>query len=150
MESMLYVWIVLLVVLIIVEAATAQMVTIWFAVGALAALLANIFGAELWLQFALFAVVSAISLALTRPIVKKMTKRSVKPTNADRAIGQDAVVLETINNLESTGQASVNGAVWTARSSDNSVIEKGETVTVDRIEGVKIIVSRKNAPVNNN
>ncbi len=136
-------WAVALVALLIVEGATAQLVTIWFACGALAALIAAIFGAKLWLQVTLFIVVSGVTLAATRPLVKKVTKRKSTPLNADRCIGQTAIVTQKIDNVMGTGEAKVSGTVWTARSADDSVIEEGKTVSVEKIEGVKLIVKEK-------
>lgn len=140
--TMLIFWIVLLIVLIVVEAVTAQMVTIWFAAGAVAAIAAELLGAQVWLQWTVFIVVSVIALVATRPLVRKLTKTRVQPTNADRVIGQAAVVTEEIDNIAAKGQVSVGGAVWTARSSDGSVIGKDEKVTVENIEGVKLIVKK--------
>ena len=140
--TMLIFWIVLLIVLIVVEAVTAQMVTIWFAAGAVAAIAAELLGAQVWLQWTVFIVVSVIALVATRPLVRKLTKTRVQPTNADRVIGQAAVVTEEIDNIAAKGQVSVGGAVWTARSSDGSVIGKDEKVTVEKIEGVKLIVKK--------
>ena len=142
--AMMIFWIVLLVVLIIVEAVTAQLVTIWFAAGAAAALIAELCGLEQWLQWVVFIAVSAIALIATRPLVRKVTKKAVQPTNADRCIGQTAVVTEDINNIEGRGQVHVNGITWTARSSDGTVFKKDERVTVEKIEGVKLIVKAQN------
>lgn len=140
--AMLIFWVVLLIVLIVVEAVTAQMVTIWFAAGALSAIVAERLGAQMWLQWVVFIAVSAIALVLTRPLAKKLTKTNAQPTNADRCIGKTAVVTETVNNIEAKGQVSVDGTIWTARSSDGSVIEKSEKVTVEKIDGVKLIVKK--------
>lgn len=139
-KEFIILWAVALVLLLIVEGATAQLVTIWFAAGALVALIAALFGAPLWLQVALFIIVSGVTLAATRPLVKKITKRKAQALNADRCIGETAVVTETIDNIRATGAVKVGGVVWTARSSDGSVIEEGKTVTVEKIEGVKAIV----------
>ncbi len=141
--TMLIFWIAMLVILIVVEAVTAQMVTIWFAAGAAAALVAEILGAEVWLQWIIFVAVSAITLVATRPLVRKLTKTKVQPTNADRCIGQTAIVVEDIDNIEGKGQVHVNGVVWTARSSDGAVFKKDERVTVEKIDGVKLIVKSK-------
>ncbi len=140
--SMLIFWVVLLIVLIVIEAVTAQMVTIWFAAGAVAAIVAELLGAQVWLQWVVFIVVSVIALIVTRPVVRKLTRTRVQPTNADRCIGQVAVVTEEIDNIAAKGRVSVNGTVWTARSSDGTVIEKDEKVTVEKIEGVKVIVKK--------
>lgn len=142
--AMMIFWIVLLVVLIIVEAVTAQLVTIWFAAGAAAALIAELCGLQQWLQWVIFIAVSAIALVATRPLVRKVTNKTVQPTNADRCIGQTAVVTEDIDNIEGKGQVHVNGVTWTARSSDGSVFRKDERVTVEKIEGVKLIVKAQN------
>lgn len=138
--TMLIFWIVLLILLIVVEAVTAQMVTIWFAAGAAAAIVAELLNAQVWLQWVVFIAVSAIALVATRPLVRKLTKTRVQPTNADRCIGQTAVVTQEIDNVAGRGQVHVNGITWTARSADGSVIGKDEKVTVEKIDGVKLIV----------
>lgn len=138
--AMLIFWVVLLILLIVVEAATAQMVTIWFAAGAAGATVAELLGAQVWLQWVVFIAVSAVALVVTRPLVRKLTKAKIQPTNADRCIGQTAVVTEEIDNIAAKGQVNVNGIIWTARSSDGSVIEKDAKVTVEKIDGVKLIV----------
>ncbi len=142
--AMMIFWIVLLVVLIIVEAVTAQLVTIWFAAGAAAALVAELCGLQQWLQWVIFIAVSAVALVATRPLVQKITKKTVQPTNADRCIGETAVVTEEIDNIKGKGQVHVNGVTWTARSSDGTVFKKDERVTVEKIEGVKLIVKAQN------
>lgn len=141
---MMIFWIVLLVIFIIIEAATAQLVTIWFAVGSAAALVANVLNAPDWLQWVVFIVVSVIVIFGTRPFVKKITKQKSLPTNADRCIGQTAVVTEEIDNIAGKGSVRINGVVWTARSEDGSVIKDDERVTVIKIEGVKLIVKSNN------
>ncbi|MDO4154201.1 MAG: NfeD family protein [Clostridia bacterium] len=137
------IWIVLLVLFLILEAATVQLVSAWFALGALCALLANLCGVGVVWQVVLFLVVSAICLIATRPLVKKMTATKIQKTNADRCIGAEAVVLEEINNLKSTGLVKAMGNTWTARSEDGSVIPKDAVVIVRKMEGVKLIVSQQ-------
>ena len=141
--NMYIVWAVALVAFGIFEGLTAQLVSIWFVVGSAAALGATALHAPLWVQLVVFFGVSLIVLAITRPIVKKRLQKGLEKTNADRCIGQDAVVIEEINNLEATGQVKADGKVWTARSSVNSVIPEGSIVTVDKIEGVKLLVTPK-------
>lgn len=140
--TMLVLWIALLIAFIVAEAVTVQLTTVWFALGSLAALIANLCSAPVWLQWVIFAAVSLVALAVTRPFVKKLTVKRIQPTNADRFIGQQGVVEETIDNTEGKGLVRVKGAVWTARSTDGAVIEKGSSVTVDRIDGVKLMVSK--------
>ena len=140
MKSLIIMWAVAFVLLLIVEGATAQLVTIWFAAGALVALIAAALKAPLWLQIALFVVVSAITLVATRPIVRKITNRKAENLNAERIVGRQAIVTERIDNLEGTGAVKVDGLIWTARSADDSVFEQGSRVTIEKIEGVKAIV----------
>lgn len=141
--SMMIVWLVLLIVFVIVEAVTVQLVSAWFAVGALAGLIAYFCGANLTIQFVVFLAVSIICFIFTRPLVKKFTATKIQPTNADSCIGKEAVVLEAINNIEATGQVKVNGNVWSARSEDSSIISAGDIVIIRKIEGVKLIVYKK-------
>lgn len=133
-------WAVILVALVIVEAATVQLVTIWFAVGAFAALIAAVFGASVTLQIILFVAVSLTALIITRPIVKKRINQQSQPLNADRNIGQIAVVTEEIDNIKATGKARINGMDWTARSENEEIIFPGKNVEIVKIEGVKLIV----------
>lgn len=139
---MLWIWIGLIVIFVIVEAATVQLVTVWFAVGGIAGLIAYTFGLEIWMQILIFAVVSAVALAVTRPFVKRFTKGRKQPTNADRYIGQEATVTEPISNELSKGAVRIGGLEWTARTVDNSEVDKGERVSVEAIEGAKLLVKR--------
>ncbi|MBR0415162.1 MAG: NfeD family protein [Clostridia bacterium] len=133
-------WAAAILVFAVLEGLTVQLVSIWFVLGSVAALIAALCGASFTVQVVLFAAVSVISLLLTRPFVKKWLKIKAESTNADRCIGARAVVTETIDNLAATGQVKVQGAVWSARSASGAVVETGQTVTVKRIEGVKLIV----------
>ncbi len=135
-----WLWLIALVVFAVVEAATAGLVCIWFAVGALAALLAGLFGAGIVAQVVVFAVVSAAALAATRPLVRRMTAGKAVATNADRVLGAAAKVTETIDNENSRGAVYVDGKTWTARSADGSAIHAGERVEVTAMEGVKLFV----------
>lgn len=93
------VWIGLIVIFLVIEGLTAGLVTIWFAVGALAALIAAMFHAPLWLQLVWFFVISIAAFAVTRPLVKKYVNGRTQPTNADMLIGQECLVTEDIDNL---------------------------------------------------
>lgn len=140
LSNMSIVWVVLMVVFLVVEAATAGLTCIWFAIGSLAALIAALFDAQLWLQIVWFLVISFVTLYFTRPLVKKYVNSRSQPTNADMVIGKEALVTEDIDNVEATGAVSVDGKVWTARSADGGRIKSGAVVSVLRIEGVKLIV----------
>lgn len=139
---MVYFWAALTVILVVVEALTVQLVTIWFAVGSLAAVIANLAGANAIWQSIIFVAVSLIVLVLTRPYVKKAIEKRAVPTNADRCIGMEAIVCEKIDNRAGQGQVKISGVTWTARSEDDSVIETDEIVIVRKIEGVKVIVEK--------
>ncbi len=141
-EYMVWVWLALLVLFIITEIATVQLTTIWFAGGALVSMLLAAFGVKsITIQIIAFLTVSIVLLIATRPIVKKHINKKSQPTNADRSIGQNAVVTEEINNLLGKGTAKINGVEWTARSENGDIIPTGSTVTVIRIDGVKLIVN---------
>ena len=143
MEKILIFWIALAVAFGIIEAATAQIVTIWFAVGAIGAIVANLLGAKFLVQFLVFVALSVLTLVVARPFLVKFTKTKVQPTNLDMCIGQEALVLEEINNTNGTGQAKIRGNIWTARSKTGNVIPKDTVVIVDSIDGVKLIVTEK-------
>ncbi len=140
---MLWIWIALIVIFVIVEIATVQLVTVWFAIGSVAGLIAYAFKLDIWLQLLIFAVVSAIALAATRPFVKKFTEGHKQPTNADRYIGEEAFVTERIENALAKGVVKIGGLEWTARSADNEIFEVGEKVTVEAIDGAKLIVGHR-------
>ena len=134
-----YVWLALLIVFVVIEAVTASLVTIWFAAGALAALIVSLFGLPEWACLIVFLTVSVASLVLTRPLVRKKLKPSIVATNADTVVGQTAVVEEKIDNTAETGSVLISGNRWMARSADGEVFDQGQQVVVDRIEGVKVI-----------
>lgn len=138
-------WLCAMIVLGIMEAATVGLVCIWFAGGALAALIAAALSAPVWLQVVVFFVVSAGLLALFRPFARKFVNSKGTATNVDANIGKTAVVIEPIDNLRGTGRVMIGSVDWTARSTDGSVIEKDALVRVLRIEGVKVCVERISA-----
>lgn len=135
-------WLALLIVFAVLEASTVSLVSIWFMGGALTALIAALCGAEIWLQIILFFVVSIALLLCLRPLSKKLLKKRKVATNADSNIGKTAVVTETIDNLRGTGAVKISGVEWSARSVDDSVLEKDAVVRILRIEGVKVCVER--------
>lgn len=137
------VWLIVMVVFIVVECFTYQLMSIWMAVGALAAVIANKLGADLTVQIVVFVVTSVVLIACTRPFFSKVVKTKKEKTNADNIIGKTAVVQNTIDNLKNAGTVKISGMEWTARAEDNSVIEAGEAVEILRIEGVKVIVRKK-------
>ena len=132
-------WLGLAVVLSIVEAVTAGLVTIWLVLGALAAWVCALVGLSFLFQLFVFLIVSYASLVITRPIVKKWLSHKTVKTNADRFVGQVGLVIEKI---EGTGQVKVGGQIWSAIPSDGDVIELGTRVRINAITGVKLVVSQ--------
>ena len=136
-------WLVLTVLFAVIEGVTPQLVSIWFAGGSLCAMIVSLFGAPLWVDIAVFVGVSALLLILTRPLIKKRWGPKVVRTNADAAIGKDAIVTARIDNVEGTGLVNLGGQIWSARSENGDPIDEGATVLVKRIEGVKLIVTKE-------
>lgn len=134
-------WLILFVLLLIVEILTMGLTTIWFAAGALVAILASVIGFSLPVQVIVFLIVSVVTLILTRPLVMKYFNKDRLRTNADRLIGQQAVVLEEIDTLRAKGRVEINGQEWSAKTADpDMVIPEGRTVLVEAIQGVKLVV----------
>lgn len=140
-QDIVMVWAILIVVFLIVEGATAGIASIWFALGALVALISVFLGAPVWLQITLFIVVSAVTLFFTRPLARKYVNKRTQPTNADRVIGMTATVTEPVDNIAGKGYVSVGGRLWPARSATGEPIEKDVPVTVKSIDGIKLIVA---------
>ena len=134
-------WLGLMVLFLIMEANTVSVVSIWFAVGALVALVTSLLGGQLWLQVVLFFAVSAGLLACLRPVAKKYFKPRLTKTNVDAVIGTQGYITDAVDNLNGKGSVKLGAMEWTARSSDGSIIPQGTLVKVDRIEGVKAFVT---------
>ena len=142
------VWLLLLVVFLAAEAATVSMVSLWFAVSALVALLVALLGGPGWLQGTLFLVISAVLLALLRPLVKRYVTPRITATNVDSVIGSTGLVTTAIDNVSAAGQVKLGAMEWTARSTSGQLIPVGTRVRVDKIEGVKVYVSPAEVPAN--
>ena len=139
---MVTIWIAAAVIFIAVEAATVGLISIWFAFGAVAALVSTFLGGEIWLQIVVFLIVSAAAMYITKPIVKKYVNPRKKPTNADRLFAMVGLVTEEIDNIANTGTIAISGQTWTARSQTGENIAVGEKVQPVSIEGVKLIVAK--------
>ena len=136
------VWLVLLLLFAGGEAVSVGLTSIWFAAGALAALVAAVLGGALWIQITLFLAVSILCMAAVRPLAKKHLNSKVEHTNADRVIGAEAQVTEDIDNIHGKGAVIIRGMTWSARSQDGAPIPTGTLVKVLRIEGVKVFVEQ--------
>lgn len=141
MDWMAILWLGLLIACLLIEMQTVAIVSLWFSVGALAALIANVFHAPLGLQIGLFAGISVLMLLLLRPVLRKFVDPKIVKTNVDALIGQKCYVTAEIDNLNAAGQIKLNGMEWTARSTSGEKIPAGTLVMVDKIEGVKAFVS---------
>lgn len=135
------VWLAILIAMLVVEANTITLVSLWFAFGALASLIASLLGAEIWLQAVLFLGVSAVLLACLRPLVRKHLTPRITRTNVDSVVGTQGFVTADIDNISAAGQVKLGAMYWTARSTSGEPIPEGTLVRVDRIEGVKVFVS---------
>ena len=137
----LIIWLVLMVVFLIAEAQSVTMVSLWFAAGALGALIAELCGAELWLQIVIFFALSIVLLASLRPIARKYFTPRIVKTNVDSVIGQTCLVTADIDNITAQGQVKLGAMEWSARSTSGEAIAAGTLVKVDKIEGVKAFVT---------
>lgn len=144
MEAIL--WLVLTLVLLGIESVSVALVSIWFAAGALAAMVVSLFSLELWVQVVVFLAVSCVALALLRPLARKYFTPKLTKTNVDAVIGSVGKVTQTIDNVSATGQVKLGAMDWTARSSDGETIPEGALVRVERIEGVKVFVVPAEVP----
>ena len=141
MNEMLIFWLVLLIVAIVAEVMTMGLTTIWFAGGALVAILAAVLHAPIWLQIVLFFLVSLLLLAFTRPVAVKYFNKDRVRTNVESMVGRQAVVTGEIDNIQGIGQVTLSGQEWSARSTDDRVrIPVGSVVDVVSVSGVKLIV----------
>ena len=135
-------WLIFAVILGVVEACTVQLVAIWFAIGALVAIVPALMGATLWVQFFVFIGVAFLTLVATRPFVKKVIHVNHVHTNADSVIGKIGIVQQEINNDLGQGRVSVSGLDWAARSEEGEIFPVGEKVLIKAIHGVTLTVDR--------
>ena len=135
------IWLILMVAFLLTEAATVAMVSLWFAAGSLAAMVASLLGAPIWLQVALFLAVAAVLLASLRPLVRKHFTPRLSRTNVDAIVDSQGYVTSDIDNVAATGTVKLGAMEWTARSAVGSPIPRGTLVKVEKIEGVKAFVS---------
>lgn len=142
--SLTTIWLIIFVACVAVEIASMGLTTIWFAGGALIAAISAALGAPLWLQFVLFVAISLLLLFFTRPVAVKYFNKDRVKTNAESLIGQQAIVISEINNLQGIGQVTVGGQEWTARTiQENVILPVGAVVIIRAINGVKLMVESK-------
>ena len=141
-----FIWLGVMVLFLIVEAATVTMVSLWFAGGALAALVVALLDGSWLLQIIAFLVVSAGLLALLRPLARKHFTPKLVKTNVDSVIGTEGYVTADIDNVAATGKCKLGAMEWTARSATGEKISTGTLVKVEKIEGVKAFVTPVEVP----
>ena len=136
------IWLIIMVVMLIIEAATTALATVWFAAGALVAMIMDLCGAHHNLQIIVMAAVSVVTFVICmiwiRPKLESLRRANIQRTNADRLIGREGIVIVPVDPMEGKGQVKVDGQVWSAKS--ESAIAEGKKVTVRAIEGVKLVV----------
>ena len=136
------IWLIVFVVMLIIEAVTTALATVWFAAGALVAMIMDLCGAPIKLQIIVMAAVSVVTFLICmiwiRPKLESLRRANVQRTNADRLIGMEGVVIVPVNPVEGKGQVKVEGQVWSAKAERE--ISEGTKVTIRAIEGVKLIV----------
>lgn len=137
----IWIWLILAVLFLVAEAVTVTTVSLWFAGGSLAALFVALLGGSWGLQVGIALAVSAVLLALLRPIVKKHFTPKLHRTNIDAIIGTQGYVTAEIDNVSATGAVKLGAMEWTARAAQGATIPKGTLVKVERIEGVKVFVT---------
>lgn len=134
-------WLVFMIAFVAFEGVTVQLVSIWFAIGAVGGAIVSGIGGPFWLQLVVFLAASILVLFLGRPFLSARLAKARQSTNADRVIGMTGVVLQDVDNIWETGRVKANGLDWTARSASGVLIPKGVMVTVAAIDGVKLIVN---------
>ena len=139
---MIVFWIVVLAASLILEAATFALISIWFAAGAVGALIAATAGVPVIWQFVIFAFLAGLLLIFTRPLLKKLFPSKFIPTNSELEVGKTAVVIETIDNASGKGRVRLGGVNWAAVSSSGDSIGEGEVVRVKEVRSAKLIVER--------
>ena len=142
MDKDMILWFVLFLVFLVIEVATVSLTCIWFALGALLALILSLFDVPILIQFIVFAIVSIVLMIFTKPVLSRKLLANREKTNYESVIGQSAKVVEEINNIDNKGTVMLNGLEWTARSVDDRVIGVDTIVEVVKVEGVKVIVKK--------
>ncbi|MBR4618250.1 MAG: NfeD family protein [Bacilli bacterium] len=137
---MVWFWFIVLLIMILLEISTVNLVSIWFAIGAFVSCILAYFNDNYILQIIVFLLVSIIMLLLIKPFTKKIKKSPKVATNLDRVIGMEGIVTEEISKNK-IGEVKVDGKKWSAISTQT--IEKGTVVKIDEIDGVKLIVKKE-------
>ena len=141
-SNMSFIWLSIVIVLTILELITTQLVSIWFVIAGIVALVVSLFIDSIFVQIAIFVVLTVLLLIVTKPMVKRIMNFKKTSTNSDKNIGRKAFVTAEINNKEGTGEVKIDSMFWTARSVDDTIIPKNSEVIIEGIRGVKLIVKK--------
>ncbi len=142
-DNMILFWLIAIVALTVIEIASVQLVSIWFAIASVCAMIAALCGAPLLVQWIVFLVVSIVLLIVSRPIYKKFIKKDMVETNAQLDVGKKAVVIEDIDAKKMTGRVRLNGVDWSAKCSSDEYVPAGTDVIVEKIDGTTLIVKEE-------
>lgn len=134
-------WLILFILSIIIELLTINLVSIWLSLGALAALIAYLLNAPIFIQIIVAIFITTLTLLLVRPLSKKYLNQKIIPTNLDLLIGKKALVTKDILPDE-YGEVKVSNQYWLAKSISDTPIHVNQHVTIERIDGVKLIVKK--------
>ncbi len=135
-------WIAIAVIAVVLESCTTQLISIWFALSAVVTAVVAVFTDNLIIQLTVFVIVAVLCLVLTRPLARHLKNKGGEvPTNCDRYIGKVGEVIVDINNNDATGQVKVEGSIWSAKSTTNDILPTGTLVSINAIEGVKLLVT---------
>lgn len=135
------IWAIVCILSAIIEAATLQLVSVWFMVGSIGALISGFLGASFAIQCLVFLIVSLVLITTLLPLLRKKLKTKHIPLNADSVINKKGIVVETIDNIKGVGLVKVDNQIWSAKSNNNLLIPKDTIVLVKEIKGVKLIVN---------
>ena len=138
---MWYVWLILAGVFAIGEVLTSGFLIFWLSLGSLIAMVVSFFTDNIIIQTTVFLISSVILILATKPLVKKFANTKTVKTNAEAIIGKKGLVTKDINSIRATGQVKIDGELWSAIGKDDMDIKKGTEVEVDKIKGVKVIVT---------
>lgn len=141
--DMSVIWIAAIIAFAVLELVTYQLVSVWFIIGALGGLIMRLLGFDFAVQMIVFLVISIASLCALRPMSMKLLKHDGLKTNAESLIGKEILITQTVDNINGSGEGIINGMTWTVRGKDNAVIPDKCVAVIERIEGVKLIVSVK-------
>ena len=136
------IWLILCGIFLLIEIFNFSFLLIWPGIGSFLAFIANILGASIELQIAVFAISTTLMILFMKPLVQKLFKSKDTKMNNNAIIGKKGIVIKEINTLNETGQVKVAGELWSAITLDNKNIDINENVRVIKVEGVKLVVTK--------